>query len=153
MSSRARDRARRAWRRLRGGELVPWRAAASVAIGLAIGVTPLWGLHWLLVLAVCVPLRLDAGVAFLASNVSLPFVAPFITFAELEVGSRLVHGAWLAMKPDDVRGLALGPMLAEIAAGTAVVAIGAALAGGALAYALAAAWRRRARAAGPQSSA
>src|SRR5262249_30737884 len=78
------------------------RAAASFAVGLAIGVTPLWGVHWLLVAAVCVPLRLDAGVAFLASNVSLPFVAPFITFAEIELGARVLRGTWLAMTPPDV---------------------------------------------------
>ncbi len=141
----AREAARNAWRRLRGGELTPARAAASVAIGLAIGVTPLWGVHWLIVLAVCVPLRLDAGVAFLASNVSLPFIAPFITFAELEVGARLVRGGWLAMKPEDVRGVALRTVLSEIAVGTLAVAAASSAVGAGVTYALVA-WRRARRA-------
>jgi uncharacterized protein (DUF2062 family) len=141
-SAKARERARDAWRRLRGGELTPRRAAASVALGLAIGVTPLWGLHWLIVLAICLPLRLDAGVAFLASNVSLPFIAPFITFAELEVGARVVKGAWLAMRPEDVRALRLSSMMIEMITGTALVALASAALGGATTYAIVALRRR-----------
>jgi uncharacterized protein (DUF2062 family) len=138
-----RAHAKTAWRRLRGGEVTPARAAASVAIGLAIGVTPLWGVHWLIVLAICLPLRLDAGVAFLASNISLPFIAPFITFAELEVGARIVRGAWLAMKPEDVRGLTLGRFVTELVVGTVLVAIGSSAIGGSLTYAFVG-WRARA---------
>ena len=93
MKAETRQRLRDAWRRLRGGELTPGRAAASVAIGIAVGVTPLWGVHWALVLAICLPLRLDAGVAYLASNVSLPFFAPFITFAEIAVDARVLRDA------------------------------------------------------------
>jgi uncharacterized protein (DUF2062 family) len=137
-----RAHAKTAWKRLRGGELTPSRAAASVAIGLAIGVTPLWGVHWLIVLAVCLPLRLDAGVAFLASNISLPFIAPFITFAELEVGSRIVRGAWLAMKPEDVKALTFSSFVSELLVGTLLVMIASSGAGAFLTWTIVR-WRRR----------
>lgn len=143
-----REKAREAWRRLRGGELTPGRAAASVAVGLAIGVTPLWGVHWMLVLAICLPLRLDAGVAYLAANVSLPFVAPFITFAEIVVGARVLHGTWPALSVEQTKQLALGTVAEELAAGTLVVGATGALAGAALAYGLTTLLRRR-RATGP----
>lgn len=130
------EAARTAWRRLRGGKLTPARAAASVAVGLAIGVLPLWGVHWFLVLAICMPLRLDAGVAYLAANVSLPIFAPFITFAEVEVGARMLHGAWVSLTPSEVKNLALGTVAAEVALGTAVVSVASALTGGALTYGL-----------------
>lgn len=133
----------RAWRRLRGGELTPWRAAASVAVGLAIGVMPLWGVHWLLVIGICLPLRLDAGLAYLAANVSLPFFAPFITFAEIEVGARVLHGAWLSLRPEDAKHVELRGILGEVVVGTAVVAMGAATAGGALAFCVAKITRAR----------
>ena len=127
---------RKAWTRFRGGDLSPHRAAASVALGLAIGVTPLWGTHWMLVLLLAVPLRLDAGLAFLASNVSLPFVAPFITFAEVELGARLLRGAWLPLDPRALRALDLMPLLGELVLGTALVAAGLSSFGAALAFAL-----------------
>lgn len=121
---------------MRGGKLTPARAAASVAVGLAIGVLPLWGVHWFLVLAICVPLRLDAGVAYLAANVSLPIFAPFITFAEVEVGARMLHGAWVSLTPSEVKHLDLGTVAMEVVLGTGVVSIASAVTGGALTYGL-----------------
>ncbi len=137
--------ARQAWRRLRGGELTPWRAAISVALGLAIGMTPAFGLHWLIVVGVCVPLRLDAGVAYLAANVSMPLIAPFITFAEIETGALLLRGSFLPLVPSEIKTIALRTLAAELAIGTAVLAPAAERAGGAVTYALVA-WRLRRRA-------
>ena len=138
--------ARQAWRRLRGGELTPRRAALSVAVGLVIGITPAFGLHWLLVIAVCVPLRLDTGVSYLAANISLPFIAPFITFAELETGALVLHGRFMSIAPSQVKTLELRTLLAELVVGTAVVAPTGGLLGGAITYALVAwRWRRRAK--------
>lgn len=149
MSEKWRERkelARQAWRRLRGGELTPWRAALSVGVGLVIGMTPAFGLHWLIVIAVCVPLRLDTGVAYLAANISMPFIAPFITFAEIETGALILHGSFIPIAPSDLQKTGFGTLVAELVAGTAVLApLGGAL-GGALAYALVA-WRRGRKAA------
>ena len=140
-----RELAKKAWKRLRGGELTPSRAAASVAVGLAIGVLPLWGVHWALVLGICLPLKLDAGVAYLAANISLPFIAPFITFAEIEVGARVLHGAWLSLTPDDAKAMNPRTVIAELAVGTPIVAALAASVGGALAWSLVSLARRRRR--------
>ena len=149
MKKPAGEHLRDAWRRLRGGELTPGRAAASVAVGIAIGVLPLWGVHWLLVLAICLPLRLDATVAYLAANVSLPVFAPFITFAEVAVGVRILTGAWPTLTREDVRNIAPGTLVAELAVGSLVVAAAGAIVGGAGAYGLTALVRgiRRRRAA------
>lgn len=138
--SQVRPKLRDAWRRLRGGELTPGRAAASIAIGLAIGVTPLWGLHWAFVLAVCVPLKLDAAVAFLASNVSLPFIAPFLSLAEIEIGAWARTGRGVAIDAAELRAHGVGAFVAELAIGTAIFAPIVAAVGGAIAYALVA-WR------------
>ncbi|MEZ4264516.1 MAG: DUF2062 domain-containing protein [Polyangiaceae bacterium] len=137
------------WARLRGGELSPRRAAASVAVGLAIGVLPLWGTHWALVLAVCVPLRLDTAVAYLAANVSIPPVAPFITMAELELGSRILTGAWMHVTVEAARALTPGALARELAVGAAAMAALSAAVGGALTWGVAhavRAVRRRERA-------
>jgi uncharacterized protein (DUF2062 family) len=144
--------ARQAWRRLRGGELTPWRAAFSVGVGLVIGMTPAFGLHWLIVIAVCMPLRLDAGVAYLAANISMPLIAPFITFAEVEMGALLLHGQFMAMSPSDLKAAGIGTLVAELVVGTAVVAPSGGAIGGALAYGFVA-WRRARRARGASDGA
>ena len=143
MKKEHRERIRDAWRRLRGGELTPARAAFAVGIGIAIGVLPLWGVHWALVLAICLPLRQDAGVAYLASNISLPFIAPFITFAEIMVGARIVHGSFPTITPDDVKNVQMITLLRELAIGSLVVAVAGGIAFGSLAYAVTALVRRR----------
>ncbi len=129
-----RAKARLAWRRLRGGELTATRAAASVAVGLAVGVTPLWGLHLPLVLALCLPLKLDAALAYLAANISVPAVAPFLTLAEFEIGSVLLTGHGLPTSLAPVRAHAAALLVKEVVVGTAVFSPFVALLGGALAF-------------------
>lgn len=93
----------------------------------------------------CLPLRLDTGVAWIASNVSLPFFAPFLTFAEIEIGARVLRGTWPSVTLEEVRALgprALASMLRELVVGTAVLAPLAATVGGALAWLVAKAVRR-----------
>lgn len=85
-------RIRTAWKRLRGGSLSPGRAAASVGVGLFVGFLPLYGIHSAIVLAICVPLRLDAAIAYLATHISNPLTAPFLFALEMQVGSLLLTG-------------------------------------------------------------
>lgn len=113
---------RRVVRRLRGGGLSPRRAALSVGVGLAIGVTPLWGLHLPLVLIVCLPLRLDSAVAYVAANISIPPIAPFLTFAEVELGARVLSGEWLDISADGLRAHGASAFIPELALGTALFA-------------------------------
>ncbi len=129
-----REHFRRAWQRIRGGSLSPLRAALSVAIGLAIGVTPLYGVHLLLVLLVCLPLRLDSVVAYLAANISLPFIAPFLVFAEVEIGARALTGTWLALSLADVKAHGAAKFGSELFWGTAILSPLAALFGGVITY-------------------
>ena len=131
--------------RLRGGELTPARAAASVAVGLAVGVTPLYGLHFWIVVAVCVPLRLDAALAYLAANISLPFVIPFILLAEVELGSLVRTGHALGVTAADAKARAFGELAKEVAVGTLVLAPMMAVLGGAVTWGVATVSARRAR--------
>lgn len=143
MATAIRPRLREAWRRLRGGEVTPRRAALSVALGLAIGMTPLWGVHWLLVVALCMPLRLDVPVAFLASNVSLPFIAPFLTFAEIATGHLLREGALPALDLNTLKRTGPGGFALDLVVGTIVLAPAVGALGGAITGALVRSWRAR----------
>jgi uncharacterized protein (DUF2062 family) len=132
-----RERVRAAWKRLRGGELTPARAAASVSVGLLIGATPLYGLHLILVMAVCVPLKLDVPLSYLAANISLPFFAPFLSLAEIETGALVRSGAWRDLSPAVVRRDGITPYLGDAIVGVGVFAPALAAVGGALTYGLA----------------
>jgi len=135
-AARVRPALKQAWRRLRGGELTPARAALSVGVGLCIGMLPLYGVHWALVIGVCLPLRLDVPVAYLAANISVPFIAPFLLLGEVQTGSLAMTGALLPLTADGMRSRGAGDYAAQLAVGTAILAPLSALVAGALTYVL-----------------
>jgi uncharacterized protein (DUF2062 family) len=118
-----------AWRRLRGGTLSPGRAATSIAVGLFVGCLPLYGVHSVIVLAICIPLRLDAAIAYFAAHVSNPVTAPFLFALELQLGSLILTGHGTELSFAAARELGLMKAGARLFAGAALVAPTAALLG------------------------
>lgn len=119
----------RLWQRLRGTPGSPWRAGAAVAIGLFIGCQPVYGLHLVLVLAVCLPLRLDSVLSYLAANISNPLFAPFLIFAEVEAGAYLARGRFVAFDLAEARATGAAGFARELLQGGLVVGAALALVG------------------------
>lgn len=138
-----RQAALRVWHRLHTPHLSAHVVASSVAIGLAIGLLPVYGLHGALVLLVCVPLRLDAVLAFAATMISNPLTFPLLVLAELELGEEL-----LGKSTSTVQQLMAGEgwLLAgkQILVGSGILAVVVGGLGWGLAWALVRYWQRRA---------
>jgi uncharacterized protein (DUF2062 family)/16S rRNA G1207 methylase RsmC len=120
---------------LRGGELSAGRAAVSVAIGLFIGSLPIYGLHLPLCLALCLPLRLDVLVAYVAANISNPLIAPFLISAEIQLGSLLLRGELVPFDVERAKELGIAGFAAQAAVGSVVLGGVLASIGGVVAYA------------------
>ncbi len=114
---------KRLWVRLRGLRRSPRRAAASVFVGLFIGSLPLYGVHLPLCLLCCVPLRLDAVTAYLAANISNPLFAPFLVFAQVQVGSVLLNGSLLEVSIAGARELEPSAVVSYLLVGAPLVAV------------------------------
>jgi uncharacterized protein (DUF2062 family) len=142
MRDNRRTQLRRAWQRVRGGQLTPARAFWSVAVGLFVGVQPAPGLHLAVVLAVCVPLHLDAALSYVATNVSIPPVAPLLWLASIQIGERILTGHFAPLTVGGVIELVRAPgmLLGALVLGSIVLGTLLGAAGGALAYVMA---RRR----------
>lgn len=67
-----------------------FKKAASIALGVFIGISPFWGFQTVLVLALAMLLRLNKVIAFAFSNVSFPPFIPFIIYGSLQLGSYFV---------------------------------------------------------------
>ncbi len=67
------------------------KKALSIALGVFVGISPLWGFQTLLVLTLAVVLRLNKVIAFAFSNVSFPPFIPFVIYCSLKVGSYFVN--------------------------------------------------------------
>lgn len=131
-----RERVRAAWKRLRGGELTPARAAASVALGLFVGCIPIYGGQVFLCLALALALRLDFPVAYLAANVSNPLTVAFITGAEIELGALVLRGSFIPWSIEHARHIPVADALGFVALGAVLLGAPLALVGGALTFAL-----------------
>ncbi len=69
--------------------LTPGQTAVAAGLGVFIGCSPFYGLHSVIAAAAAFFLRLNFGVLFLGTQVSLPFLAPFLAMASVSVGNSL----------------------------------------------------------------
>lgn len=66
--------------------------AFSIALGIFIGLSPVWGFQTLLVISLSVLFKLNKVLAFVASNISLPPFIPIIIAVSLFIGAPFVDG-------------------------------------------------------------
>jgi uncharacterized protein (DUF2062 family)/SAM-dependent methyltransferase len=108
----------------------PARETAAIACGVFIGCLPFYGFHLLICLLVGWAFRLNRLKLYLAANISNPFVAPFLLFAELQTGSYLRRGAFHPLTLDAIRqtgAVALGVdlLLGSVVVGSILAALAA----------------------------
>lgn len=65
----------------------PRKKGFSIALGVFIGLSPLWGFHTIIVLFLAVFLKLNKAIAFAFSNISLAPFIPFVLYASLRTGT------------------------------------------------------------------
>lgn len=103
-----------------------------MGLGLFIGCLPVFGLHLPLVVAACVPLRLDAPVAYLAANISNPLVAPWLVVAEVQTGSWLLTRSFVLFDVAAARSTGVGgylqyALLGSLVVGAVIATVGASI--------------------------
>lgn len=79
----------------------PKKKALSIALGIFIGLSPIWGFHTITVLSLAVAFRLNKVVAFAFSNISLPPFIPFIIYLSLLLGT-FISGETIAFTFEDM---------------------------------------------------
>ncbi len=65
----------------------PKTKALSIALGVFIGLSPLWGFHTVIVIFLAILLKLNKVIAFAFSNISLPPFIPFVLLLSLQLGN------------------------------------------------------------------
>ena len=86
----------------------PHEIALGTAIGVFIGVMPLYGFHTLLFLAAAFLIRRVHKLAILiGTNISIPPTAPLITLAGYDIGRWILPGAYPALSVSVLKHLTL----------------------------------------------
>lgn len=112
----------------------PAKKAASIALGVFIGIAPLWGFQTLIVLGLAVLLRLNKVIAFAFSNISIPPMIPFIIYGSLRIGNALVGNPAPFDFSSSLSYTGISAHLTEYLVGSLVLAVIAAFIFGGLGY-------------------
>ncbi|WP_422082331.1 DUF2062 domain-containing protein [Ulvibacterium sp.] len=65
----------------------PRKKAFSIALGVFIGLSPLWGFHTVTVIFLALLLKLNKVIAFAFSNISIPPLIPLVLYLSLQTGA------------------------------------------------------------------
>ena len=84
------------------------RETAAVSLGVFIGCLPLYGLHLLICWTVGFALGLNRLKMYLAANISNPFVAPWLIFAEVQTGAWLRRGSFHPLSRETITSTGIG---------------------------------------------
>ena len=71
-------------------EEAPGRKAMAVALGVFVGIAPLWGWQTLIAIAGAHLFKLNKALAFAASNISIPPMIPVIVFGSIWIGCAII---------------------------------------------------------------
>lgn len=126
-----------------GSDDSPEKKSLSIALGVLVGLSPLWGLHTVIVISLAILFRLNKVIAFAFSNVSLPPFIPFIVFGGLKLGSWII-GEPLLLSFDEIDpSLELIKYLKSYIVGSVVLSVLGAVTAGLLGYVFLTVYRRK----------
>jgi uncharacterized protein (DUF2062 family)/trans-aconitate methyltransferase len=125
--------------KLRTEHSTPGKQAAAVAAGVFVGCTPLYGLHFPMCILASRLFRLNLLLTYLAAYVNNPLTAVFLTFGQIQLGHRLLEGAWLPLTIAGLRSVQLSEYVVDLAVGGAVSSLAIAAVSGLLVWI----WLRR----------
>jgi uncharacterized protein (DUF2062 family) len=99
------------------------RLGMAIALGIFVGTTPLYGAHAWIAIGLAVLLRWNKIAAVAGTHISVPFVAPFLVAACVQVGHLILHGTWLPLSVAEIRASGAGPLFLQWAVGCVPVGL------------------------------
>ena len=119
------------------------RLSAAFGLGVLVGTSPFYGLHVFIGAALGKLLRLNQLAIFLGEQVSLPFIAPFLVFINVQIGYVALHGEWLTLSRTDLTAEVAGRFVRAWLLGWGILGTLMAFAGAGLAYSVLSTIRQR----------
>jgi uncharacterized protein (DUF2062 family) len=106
---------------LRTEHRTPGKVAVGVALGVFVGCSPLWGIHFPAAVLLASLFRLNRVIVYAACYIGNPLTVGPMLFAEIQLGHRIVHGAWLPVALADVETLGVLGIFTNLLIGSLVL--------------------------------
>ncbi|MFC7357931.1 DUF2062 domain-containing protein [Jejudonia soesokkakensis] len=113
----------------------PKKKALSIALGVFLGLSPLWGFHTVIVIFLAILLKLNKVIAFAFSNISLPPFIPFVLLMSIRTGD-LVLGKNSSLSMEELKDFNAIQQLESYFVGSIVLSVSCAVIFGLLGYLL-----------------
>lgn len=117
------------------------RIACAAALGVFMGIIPIWGYQMIAAAALAHFLKLNKAVTLVASNISIPPMIPFILYGSYLTGC-LILDVPSSLRPGDISLENTAAVLEQYIIGSFVLAAAAGVAAGMLSYVLLSIFRR-----------
>jgi len=101
----------------------PGKVGFAVGVGVFVGCSPLWGIHFPIAVLLATLFRLNRGIVYAAAYANNIFTAIPVLFAEVQVGHRILHGVWLPATLADVKTLGGLGVAADLMTGSIVLGL------------------------------
>lgn len=111
----------------------PKKKALSIALGVFLGLSPLWGFHTIIVIFLAIFFKLNKVIAFAFSNISLPPFIPFVLWASMRMGN-FVMGKTTSFSMHQLTDFDVIKHLESYLAGSVVLSVTSAVVSGFLGY-------------------
>ncbi len=110
------------------------KKAFSIALGLFIGLSPLWGFHTVVVIFLALLFNLNKVIAFAFSNISIPPFIPLILYFSLKLGSWLLGESFVLSMSEIDPSIELVKYLKSYIVGSLVLSVTVAITCGLVSY-------------------
>ncbi len=117
-----------------GSNDTPLKNAQAMALGVFIGLSPLWGFHTILVLSLAVLFKLNKVISFAFTNVSFPPFIPFIVYFSIKIGSYVLGESTDGFFEDFEHNFEIMKSLKTYVVGSFILAFGSSLVVGLVSY-------------------
>lgn len=111
---------RRLYMTLRTEHRTPGKVGAGVGVGVFVGCSPLWGIHFPVAYLLAKLFRLNRMIVYAAAYIGNPLTVGPILFSEVQLGHLLLHGSWLPITLSDVEHLGFWGIFTDLLSGSVV---------------------------------
>ncbi len=114
---------RRLYVTLRTEHRTPAKVGLGVGLGVFVGCSPLWGVHLPMAVLLATLFRLNRAIVYASAYIGNPLTAAPILFAEVQIGHRILRGAWLPVTISNVETLGFLGIFTDLMLGSVVFGI------------------------------
>jgi uncharacterized protein (DUF2062 family)/SAM-dependent methyltransferase len=112
---------RRLYMTLRTEHRTPGKVGVGVGVGVFVGCSPFWGVHFPIAVLLATLFRLNRVIVYASAYIGNPLTVGPILFTEIQLGHRILRGAWLPVTLADVQTLGLLGIFTNLLIGSAVL--------------------------------